>query len=726
MIKTISKLAQAAKSWSAKHPLLTIGVFLLASLGPFINKAVHIDDPLFVWSAEWIAKHPADFYGFDVNWYGSTEPMALTNCNPPATSYLLAGVASLLGWREIVLHGVMLLVAFVAAAGIFQLARLWCERPLLATIVAMVTPVFLMSATTLMCDVPMLAVWVWAVVLWERALAGGGVGRFAAAGILAGLAVLTKYNALAFLPLLLILGALRKRRAGWWLLWLAVPMITILAYQSATARLYGHGLISVASNYAAETRFLLEGSVKKAILGLVFAGGSLLPVLFFAPSLWRRRMWLPGVALVFGLSLVVLWWSGLGAGSTLEVQLQMALLLAGGLHLLVLAAVEWWRRRDVVTFVIAAWIFGGFVFAAVLNWTVSARSLLPIVPPVAILLVRALARENFAAVELRRLSWPLVASMVAALCIAVADFQLAGSARAAARRIMARYQPAASRVWFEGHCAFQFYMEKLGAHPVDFALATLQPGEILVVPSNNSNLTAPPPDAVELLETQRFAASTWLSTVQGDLGAGFYGAGGRVPFLIGEIPPEEYYVFKVVRPLQFSSTSVATNADDETRDWPTLEAKYAAVLRASPNNAGAHARLASVLDRQGKTAEAIRHYRKTLRLAPDQPDALNNLAWHLAADADPLVRDGAEAVKLAERACELTGRRKAMLVGTLAAAYAEAGKFDDAIAAAQTACALAEAAGEAPLAQKNRELLELYRAHQPYHESAERLVPVAR
>jgi hypothetical protein len=66
-----------------------------------------------------------------------------------------------------------------------------------------------------------------------------------------------------------------------------------------------------------------------------------------------------------------------------------------------------------------------------------------------------------------------------------------------------------------------------------------------------------------------------------------------------------------------------------------------------------------------------------------------------------------------------------LLVGTLAAAYAEAGRYDDAVAAAQKACALATAAGERDLLEKNRKLLALYRAHQPYHEAAGKIVPAA-
>ena len=82
------------------------------------------------------------------------------------------------------------------------------------------------------------------------------------------------------------------------------------------------------------------------------------------------------------------------------------------------------------------------------------------------------------------------------------------------------------------------------------------------------------------------------------------------------------------------------------------------------------------------------------------------------------MRDGAEAVRLAERACELTRFQRTVMVGTLAAAYAEAGRFAEAVATGQKACALAAEAGDQALAGKNQELLQLYRAGRPYRETA--------
>jgi len=116
---------------------------------------------------------------------------------------------------------------------------------------------------------------------------------------------------------------------------------------------------------------------------------------------------------------------------------------------------------------------------------------------------------------------------------------------------------------------------------------------------------------------------------------------------------------------------------------------------------------------------------KRCKINPDYTEALNNLAWLLATGPDAHLRDGVQAVKYAGRACELTHYGVTPLVGTLAAAYAEAGRYDEAIAAAQKACALATAAGEEDLLERNQKLLVLYRAHQPYHEAAEKIVPAA-
>jgi hypothetical protein len=95
---------------------------------------------------------------------------------------------------------------------------------------------------------------------------------------------------------------------------------------------------------------------------------------------------------------------------------------------------------------------------------------------------------------------------------------------------------------------------------------------------------------------------------------------------------------------------------------------------------------------------------------------LDDAAWQYATSPDAERRNGAYAVELAEGACELTQYQQTFMVCTLAAAYAETGRFEEAISTAQRACALASARGEPELLKINQELLALYLKHQPYHE----------
>jgi len=93
------------------------------------------------------------------------------------------------------------------------------------------------------------------------------------------------------------------------------------------------------------------------------------------------------------------------------------------------------------------------------------------------------------------------------------------------------------------------------------------------------------------------------------------------------------------------------------------------------------------------------------------------IAWSLATSTDPGKRDASLAIKFAECACQETSNQMAIVVGTLAAAYAEAGRYDDAVATAQKAIAVAEKQGDPNILQRNRDFLALYLKHQPFHQA---------
>ncbi|MDD5063915.1 MAG: tetratricopeptide repeat protein [Phycisphaerae bacterium] len=144
--------------------------------------------------------------------------------------------------------------------------------------------------------------------------------------------------------------------------------------------------------------------------------------------------------------------------------------------------------------------------------------------------------------------------------------------------------------------------------------------------------------------------------------------------------------------------------------------QFAEALRLDPNYVEARVSLARILLEAGQVLPAIGHYYKILQLEPDNIDALNNLGWFLATTKDTSIANSAEAIKLAQHACELTKYEQAELLDTLAAAYASAGKFNEAAETAEKAVKSAEAGGKKELADEIQKRLELYKAGQPYQQ----------
>jgi tetratricopeptide (TPR) repeat protein len=141
------------------------------------------------------------------------------------------------------------------------------------------------------------------------------------------------------------------------------------------------------------------------------------------------------------------------------------------------------------------------------------------------------------------------------------------------------------------------------------------------------------------------------------------------------------------------------------------------VLRVDSESPEAHKGLAMALADQGKHQEAVEHYREAIRLRPDDPSPYNNLAWIRATHPDPGLRNGEEAVQLAQRACDLWGKKDPNLLDTLAAAYAEAGRFPEAIQTLEQAISLVEPDGPEGGVTVLESRLRAYRAGSPHRET---------
>lgn len=193
---------------------------------------------------------------------------------------------------------------------------------------------------------------------------------------------------------------------------------------------------------------------------------------------------------------------------------------------------------------------------------------------------------------------------------------------------------------------------------------------------------------------------------------------------------------------------VSQGHDDEALE------QFRRTIELKQDHAEAHNNLAGILARRGRTEEALKHFRKSLALKPNAPEGvyLNmvillkregrfaevvrtmragiqnhpgsagmkaNLAWVLATCPEDSIRDGDKAVRLAESAGALSGYSNPDLLDTLAAAYAEAGRFDDAIKRAQDAGQLCSSTGRTKTAKQIKKRIKLYKSGKPYRERSE-------
>ena len=145
--------------------------------------------------------------------------------------------------------------------------------------------------------------------------------------------------------------------------------------------------------------------------------------------------------------------------------------------------------------------------------------------------------------------------------------------------------------------------------------------------------------------------------------------------------------------------------------------EYQKVLQMHPESADAHANLGSALLAKGRVRDAMAEYTKALQISPENLAALSNLAWLLATSADSSLRNGSEAVHLAERADSASSRsdKHPTVLRILAAAYAEAGQFAEAKETAQHALEAAHIQGNTTLANALRDEIALYELGLPYH-----------
>jgi hypothetical protein len=566
-----------------------VSLLALALLFTLLNapKPLHIDDAAYYYYARHIAGHSLDPYGFEVFWYNQPLP-ANQVLAPPVLPYWWAAAIGLFGerpfwWKLWLFPFCWLFVCSLDA--LFRRFTPGLERPLLWMTV--LSPTFLPSLN-LMLDIPALALGLAALTVFMRAADRDAPAWSALAGLVAGLAMQTKYTGF-LVPAAMLLYALAislpapasswavaRKKVLLWLVAATAAVAVFIAWEGFVAWRYPEGshflyhlrdnaepLITKLGDYSGPLLALLGGVAPVlAVLGLIALG---------------RRGWVIvacGVLVVLGYTLIAC----LGVTFTTELKPATALfgsrepvvgscsleqvIFAGfgavvctvmgaviGQLLRLRRGVPWQsarlaRRRT--EWFLVAWL--GLEIAGYFALTPfgAVRRVMGLVVVSTLLAGRLAAYRCRAAGRRRLLKAAVIGNILLGFTFYAVDLSDAFARKDAALGAAAavRRHEASARIWFSGHWEFQYYAERAGMRPVVAGVSRLRPGDWLVVPDDSVDRQEVVLDPANL---QAFAPVVVNGCLPVTTAWAFYGTGTGVPLRHHDGPLVRVDVYRVIR-----------------------------------------------------------------------------------------------------------------------------------------------------------------------------------
>lgn len=442
-----------------RHPLSLIVLVVLLLRVPFLNQAIQGDDIYYLFGAQHALVDPAHPSHARYVFQGEVVDMR-GHPHPPLNSWILATLLAAFGdVYEVPFHAAYILFSLIAALSMWALARRYTDRPLAATMLFIAVPAFVVNGNSLESDIPFLA-------FWMAGFAGFVWGKYLWSAVALVLAAMTAYQAVLATPILLVYCWMhaRKDKIAW--VTALTPVITVGAYQ-LYERLTGGALpATVLAGYFSEYGLQqLANKVKNAAALTVHLGWMVFPLV---AALAFRRLWIVGAVAVlaaFFIDANPLFWIAFATG---------ALVLA--------AAVS---RKP--TFM-QAWLLLFFAGALVLFFAGSARYLLPLAAPLAVLVATNVQPKWV---------WTGVAvNLALGLSLASINYQHWGAYRSFTAQY--RTEVGEKRVWVNGEWGLRHYLESMGALPIQRS-TQVQTGDWVV----SSALSFPIPITAPLVEIGR-------------------------------------------------------------------------------------------------------------------------------------------------------------------------------------------------------------------------------
>ncbi len=439
--------------------IVVLAVVLVVRL-PFLNQAVQGDDFYYLAGAQHaqidpLHPHHARYV------FGGAEVSMQGHPHPPLNAWILAGLLALAGdIREVPFHAAYMAFSLAAALSMWSLARRFSPRPLLATLLFLAVPAFVVNGNSFEADLPLLAFWMASAALFVRAVDEGSRPWLAGAALGLALAALAAYQSVLLAPVLAVY--LWSRRRGWGLGWLALftgPLV-LAAWQLCERLSTGEMPLAVAAGYFQAYGFQsLSNKLKNAAALTGHTAWLIFPVLAaaaFRPA--GRWPWIASLAAAAGAAFAdphPLFWASVGIG---------VLVIAS-------AASHARNGNDCDTRFLSAWVLIFFAGALALFFAGSARYLLPMAAPVALAASRRLKP---------RPAWLAAGvglQLALSLCLSLVNYQHWDGYREFARQLKGDTET--RRVWINGEWGLRFYVESDGGLPLVRGQA-VRPGEVVV------------------------------------------------------------------------------------------------------------------------------------------------------------------------------------------------------------------------------------------------------
>lgn len=545
--------------------LAVVGTVTLTVTLPFILKAFHVDDTLFVYASRQIRRDPLRPYDFILNWNGTDEHMWNVTKNPPLASYCLAFSHSLFGETEAASHLTSVLFALLCTGCAWWLAMQVGAPTLWSGLLVATSPAFVVTASGVSSDTIALGFYMLAAAAFISGTRSNRSSLLILGAAAAGLSSVAKYVGITSILLLAAYSVIRARRPTWHLATLLISLAIFALWAAHGWYFYGKPHFLTATTYWSEIRAgadeaLIHSAARRLyfiIATTVFFGAAVNMPLALAPFTFRRPIRSSAAAALVTAALVALLGHMLPRFAvTLHSPANWAL-AALWLFLATLFLRAAFRPRCPLTaelVLLWLWLAGILIFQAFFNWTVAFRIVLFAVPPAALLIAKM---STDARVPRPVLPATVAVSAIIALAVTAADARWAHSYRHAAHVLRAD-RPTDSRGFFHAHWGLQYYLEKNGPQRWQFLTPdiALRRGDWIVV----TPIALHDGAFFQLIERQVELGTLrpvkqWtqrpllhIHTQNRDVGVGLYSsADGPLPFGVGTSPSEIFSLYEVTR-----------------------------------------------------------------------------------------------------------------------------------------------------------------------------------